>query len=430
MPKYNLELDDWQKKVLETEGNVCLMSGRQVGKSTIWSVDAAEWAVKNKGKVVLMIASVERQAFLLFEKTLSYLMDNYKHLIKSGKDRPTKSMVKLKNGTRILCLPTGLDGHGIRGLTVHRLYGDEAAFIPDEVWTAVTPMMAMTGAVQRLSSTPHGAKGYFYQAFLNKDDFRTFQVTTEDVVRRRKFSATWTEQQRKSALAHLKMEKARMSKLQFAQEYLGRPVQDLCQVFPDELIMKCMTARRRGLIIPDRRYYLGVDVARMGDDENTYQIIDRTDKEHMVQVESQISKKHLTTQTTKNIIALDNQYDFKQIFVDDGGMGVGVFDQLLDTESTRRKTMAINNSSRPLTRDEKKRKRTLKEDIYNNLLMLMERGMIQLLTDPEIFQSLKSVQWEIVNNRVKYFGNYTHIADGLVRAAWCYKDKSLNIYVA
>jgi len=126
---------------------------------------------------------------------------------------------------------------------------------------------------------------------------------------------------------------------------------------------------------------------------------------------------------------LDKLYDCKQIFVDDGGMGVGVFDQLLDTEQTRRKTVAINNAARPLTHEEKQKKKVIKEDIYNNLLALMERNEIQLLNDAEIFQSLKSVQFEIVNGRVKYFGNYTHIADGLVRAAWGVKDKSLNIYL-
>jgi hypothetical protein len=428
MRKKQLKLDKWQEKVLKTEGNVCLMSGRQVGKSTIWSVDAAEWAVNNKNKVVLMIASVERQAFLLFEKTLNHLLDNYKGLIRTGKDRPTKSMVKLKNGTRILCLPTGLDGHGIRGLTVDRLYGDEAAFIPDEVWTAVTPMLAMTGAVQRLSSTPHGAQGYFYECFLDKENFKVFQKTTEEVVQEREFSDTWTEAQKKSAISHIRKEEARMSKLQFAQEYMGRPIHSLMQVFPDELIKKCMTLKRRNSILQNRKYYLGVDIARMGDDESTFEIFDRTNPKRIEQVENQITKKTLTTETTRQIISLNGRYNFKQIFVDDGGMGVGVFDQLLDTPSTRRKTVAINNASRPLTRDEKKKKRALKEDVVNNMLALMERGELKLLDDENIFQSLKSMQFEIVNGRVKYFGNYTHIADGLVRAAWCVKDKTLNIY--
>jgi len=135
--KLNLQLDEWQKEVLETEGNICLRSGRQVGKSTIISVKSAEFAIRNKGKTILVIASVERQAYLLFEKILSYLEDNYKNSIKTGKDRPTKHKITLKNGSVIYSLPTGLTAQGIRGFTIDLLIADEAAFIPEEVWTGI-----------------------------------------------------------------------------------------------------------------------------------------------------------------------------------------------------------------------------------------------------------------------------------------------------
>ncbi|MCH8838212.1 MAG: hypothetical protein IIA60_10515 [Candidatus Marinimicrobia bacterium] len=38
-----------------------------------------------------------------------------------------------------------------------------------------------------------------------------------------------------------------------------------------------------------------------------------------------------------------SQYDFKNIFIDDGGLGAGVFDQCLEDRQTRRKVIAINN---------------------------------------------------------------------------------------
>ena len=75
-----------------------------------------------------------------------------------------------------------------------------------------------------------------------------------------------------------------------------------------------------------------------------------------------------------------------------------------------------------------------KEDLYNNLLRLMEQGKIKLLDDPEIFLSLKSIQYEYVTKegqptRRRIFGNYSHIAEGLIRAAWCTNDKSLSPYI-
>ena len=129
-----MKLDPWQKEFLEHEGDKCLNCGRQVGKSTICGRDAGEWAVKNKKSIVLMIAPTERQAYGLFDKTLSYLAANYKTYISRGKDRPTKSKINLNNGTTIYCLPTGLSGIGIRFLTVHRLYVDEASRVPTKLF--------------------------------------------------------------------------------------------------------------------------------------------------------------------------------------------------------------------------------------------------------------------------------------------------------
>ena len=410
-----MKLDQWQKQILDTKGNICVRSGRQVGKSTIVSIKAGDYAVKNRKKTILIISSTERQAYLLFEKVFSYLYDNYpKKIILKGKDRPTKTRIKLFNKSVIYCLPTGPDGHGIRGYTVDLLIADEAAFIGEDVWTAVTPMVATTQGDVILLSTPHGRSGYYYDCF-SRPNFTSFHISSENCGRIPK--------------EYLDAEKSVMSKVQYAQEYLGEFIDELRQFFPDHLIKQCMTSERRPAE-PTRRYYLGVDVARMGADASTFEIVEK-DGDYYNHVENLVTRKTLTTETTNMILHLEKLWNFKQIFIDDGGMGVGVFDQLLTEESTRRKTIAINNTNRPLDREEKKRKRTLKRDLYNNLLMLMERGRIRLLKDDEIFHSLKSMQYEYnEEGKIKIFGNDNHICEGLVRAAWAVKDKSLNIWIA
>lgn len=166
--KHRVKLDPWQQEVLNASGNICLCSGRQTGKSTIISIKAGEAAIKNKNFSVLIISATERQAEEIFTKVLFYLDDNYKSYIKKGKDRPTKSIIRLNNGSIIRCLPTGLSGLGIRGFTINLLIADEAAFIPDEVWAAVTPMLLTTGGDIILLSTPFGRKGYFYECLMMK----------------------------------------------------------------------------------------------------------------------------------------------------------------------------------------------------------------------------------------------------------------------
>jgi len=395
---------------------MCLRSGRQVGKSYVVSRKAGDFALNNPNKTILVISAVERQAQLLFEKILAHIYEIGKQDIKRGKDRPTKHKLTLKNGSVIHCLPTGLTGYGIRGYTINLLIADEAAFIPEDVWTAVTPMLAITKGIIWLLSTPHGREGYFYDCF-GDDAFTPFHVSSEDCPRKN--------------VQFLEHERKRMTKLQYAQEYLGEFIDELKQFFPNDLITQVCCLKRTNDGKEGKNFYLGVDCARLGADESTFEIIDRTNKSKLKQVENIITTKTLTTDTTKKILNLNKIYNFRRIYIDDGGLGVGIFDQLMIEEDTRRKTEAINNARRSLDRDEKRKKKLMKEDLYNNLLRLMEREEIQLLDDDEVVLSLKSIQYEYNDDGyLKIHGNYSHITEGIIRAAWCVKDKSLNIWIS
>jgi len=412
--KPRVKLDPWQEQVLNTKGNICLRSGRQVGKSFVISHKAAKYAVSNRNKTILVIASVERQAQLLFEKILGYLHDYHKEMIKKGRDKPTKHKLNLTNGTVIHCLPTGLSGYGIRGYTVDLLIADEAAFIPEEVWTAVTPMMAVTGGDTILLSTPFGKGGYFYDCF-NDPNYTSFHVSSEDCPR---ISEEFLEAARE-----------RLTKVQYAQEYLGEFVDELQQFFPTALIKKCMTISRGAPLPPVGRPFLGVDVARMGGDETVLVSMDMRRSGYLTMFDLDVSENTYLTETVNLIKIKDKKYRYKKIYIDDGGLGVGVFDPLLEDKQTKRKVVAINNSSRGIDYGKKKRKRLLKEDLYNNLLVLMETGKVQLFDDPRILLSLKSIQAEYKDGNLKIFGKYSHICEALIRAVWSVKDKRLNIWI-
>ncbi len=128
-----MKLDKWQEQVLACKTNLCLCSGRQVGKSTVISMKAGEEAVENKNYTIMVIAQVEEQTIHHIDKVLSYIYENHKAMIKKGKNRPTKHTIRLTNGSVIHCLPTGDSGYGIRGYTINSLYADEAHFIGEDV---------------------------------------------------------------------------------------------------------------------------------------------------------------------------------------------------------------------------------------------------------------------------------------------------------
>jgi len=217
---------------------------------------------------------------------------------------------------------------------------------------------------------------------------------------------------------------------------MGEFIADLHRWFSDEIIEKTCTIKRRNYIIPGRSYYMGVDIARMGEDEGTIEIIDRIDSDTFIHVESIVTRKKLTTETEENIIKTDRLYDCKKIYLDAGAgtLGVSVLDHLLKNSSTRDKVIALNNRARPLDKDKTSTQKLLKEDLYGILLSLMEQGKVQLLDDEDIIESLKSVQYEYCMKegqptRLKIFGNYTHIVEGLIRAVFCSQDKDLKLHI-
>ena len=408
-------LDPWQEKILATPGNICVRSGRQVGKSTVVSIKAGEYAMKNKNKVIMVVGAVERSAYLLFEKILSYIHARNK---KSISGRPTKKEIKLKNGSKILCLPTGDSGFGIRGHTIDLLIADEAAFINDDVWTAVTPMLTVTGGDTWLLSTPLGREGYFHDSFED-DNYTAFHISTEEVCEMR------------SGVIKLNMEhlidsaKRRMSKAQYMQEILGEFSDVLTRVFTTEWIKSVCTLPQSNSVGGD--LFLGVDIAGMGEDESTFEGL-RGTKDNLIQFHHETTQKTRTTDTENKIIYLENKYKFNKIGLDDGGMGVGVFDHLLINDLTKRKIIALNNARRFID-DEGKEKGLMKDDMYMNLLVMGERGELQLFDNEDIKLSLKSIQCEKTGGKSRIMGEYSHITEGLIRAAWCAKQKGLKIWV-
>jgi len=418
--EYNIQrpwetLDDWQKKYIEEEKSCFLLCGRQVGKSTAASIKAGARALNKPNRSVLILATTERQAYNLFNKVLNYIMAVNPKSIKMGKDKPTKHEIKLKNGSIIMCLPTGLSGEGIRGYTITDLFIDEASRVPNEVFEAITPMLAVTGGTMDLLSTPAGKVGYFYEA-SKRDDFVKFYCSSEDNPRIDK--------------EHLEREKANLSKLVYAQEYLAQFLDDLKRVFSDELIKKiCVLKRRENVNYGN--YFLGCDIARMGGDENTFEIFDAINNE---QVENITMRNVYLTDVKNKIESLHQIYKFKQIGIDDNGVGAGVFDMLLRDSSVKNKVVGLNNASRSLDRDDQKMTRALKEDMYLNLLTMMEGKKIKLLDDDELIASLASIQFEYIispsrKTQFKIFGNYSHIAEGIIRALWLIKNKPLNLWV-
>ena len=417
--------DEWQKQILDAEGNICICCGRQVGKTTVISRKTAEYISKYPNKKVLIISVTEQQAENMLQMIVLQLYDINSKLICKGSKKPTKHKVQLTNGSQAITKAVGQYGLGALGLTCDVVVPDECAYLPETIWASITPMLLTTGGSLWLLSTPNAQEGYFYEAYTNPAyGFKTFHVNSEEV------AAARPEPQRSIMLAYLEREKARMSPLQYAQQYLAQFQEELGQLFPDKLIESVQVLDRVTEIDKNSSYYLGVDVARMGGDETTFEILEKKDNK-FYQRENITHKYTLTTETIRKILELDNIYNFKNIYIDDGGLGVAVFDQLLNTTQTKNKVIAINNATRSLDKDENRTRKLLKEDLYMNFLSLLEKKELLLLKDSNIFTSLKSIMIEhdVSKANIKIYGRYSHITEGLIRAAWSNHSTRLALWV-
>lgn len=435
-----IQLDSWQKEFLAHDGNCLLCTGRQIGKTTSAAAKAANYMLNKPKSQILVVSLTEDQAKLIIIMILYFLELENKQKIARGKHKPTQNKITLTNGSSVLARPTGTHGDALRGFTGDVLIIDEAAAMPEFVFTSAKPTLLSTGGQIWMLSTPRGKQGYFYESFLNKNNrFKVWHVSSWQAIHERPLSDGWTQQQRDAAIQFLEEERRDMSELQFGQEYMGLFLDDLQQFFDDALIESCCIRRRDAHLSSKYPLYMGVDIARLGGDHSTFQIIQKRG-DFFVHVESIAKKGLLTTQTEREIIDLNYSWQPHKIGIDAGAgtLGVSIYDHLREISGIGRKIVALNNRQIALDREGKKTQRLMKEDMYMNLRGMMERGEISLLKDEHVIRSLKSIQFEIVKEKgygakLQFFSNphnASDIVEGLIRAAWLAKEaKGFNYWI-
>jgi hypothetical protein len=123
--------------------------------------------------LVLLLSPSLRQSGELFKKCLA----TYKNLGRPvSPESETALTLTLENGSRIVSLPGSKDGN-IRGYSgVDLLVIDEAAWVADSLYMSVRPMLAVSGGRLMALSTPHGTRGWFYEAWRGVENWERYEV--------------------------------------------------------------------------------------------------------------------------------------------------------------------------------------------------------------------------------------------------------------
>ena len=154
--------DRWQRNVLRSIApRVLINASRQSGKSTTVASLCLHTALFQPKSLSLVLSPGERQSKEFLRKAVGL----YRALDRPvPSDAENKLELELSNGSRIVALP-GNEGT-IRGYSgVNLLVVDEASRVPDALYVAVRPMLAVSQGRLVALSTPHGTRGWWYEAY-------------------------------------------------------------------------------------------------------------------------------------------------------------------------------------------------------------------------------------------------------------------------
>jgi len=205
--------DPWQVQLLRGDApRSLLLCARQVGKSTVTAALALKTALTQPGSTTIVTAPVEPQANELLRKVLSMHNAICRPVALL---REAVTYLEFANGARVLALP-GKERR-VRSYSVDLLIVDEAARVLDEVFSAASPTLAVSGGRLVALSTAFAKSGWFYDAWTGDEDYRRLSITARDCPR---ISPEFLESERRT-----------LGQRWFDMEYLNIFGDDIAAVF-------------------------------------------------------------------------------------------------------------------------------------------------------------------------------------------------------
>ncbi|MBI2389497.1 MAG: hypothetical protein HYV09_07865 [Deltaproteobacteria bacterium] len=167
--------DPWQHSFLRsTARRQILLCSRQSGKSTVAAIAALHRALFYPQSLVLVVSPSIRQSGELFRKIVHHVT---RLAVAPDLSEESRLSMRLANGSRVLSLPSSPET--IRGFSAASLViEDEAAFVDDDCYVAIRPMLAVSKGRLVLMSTPFGRRGHFYREWSSGGgQWERFSVT-------------------------------------------------------------------------------------------------------------------------------------------------------------------------------------------------------------------------------------------------------------
>jgi hypothetical protein len=213
------EPQDYQKRVLRSNSKrILLVAGRQCGKTTTLAALALHTALFERGRLVLLVTPTERQARILFAR-VARMYGAYGGTVVEALS--TRRMgLEFANDAQIEALPG--NAAGIQGYDADLAIVDEAGFVSDELFDAITPSLAATNGRLVFAGRPNGQWGPFYDVWARGEGWEKHLIRAD--------------QSPLISSEHLAAEHARMTEREFAAQYLCSFEEAEGQLFRNDII--------------------------------------------------------------------------------------------------------------------------------------------------------------------------------------------------
>ena len=358
------KLHKWQKDVFDTVtndngrgGTYCVKARRQCGKSVVAIAILLYFAFKQRS-IGVMLEPTLKQSRRVWKQTLNALGGYGSPAVKSANS--TLLTIELHNGSEInFC--SAEQGDNLRGQTVKHscLIIDEAAFVDEDIFQIMQPLVDVTNSPVLYISTPLFKDGEFYRRWKMGEEGDKYTKIFD-----------WSLYDTSALLSDEKLEYYRqtMPPLKFRSEYLAQWIDEGSFVFGN--IHKCVKDWS-----PNQAVYAGVDWSQ-GDDGDYTVIVYLDALNAIVDIKSwkDFDSVDLIDEMAADINARPS---LKKIVVEKNSMGKVYYDMLKKKVRNKAIVREFNTTS------------DSKREIIENLITAFQTEKITIPNDAELITELQ-----------------------------------------
>lgn len=393
------QLKEWQEDVFrDIKSNshdvYVVKAKRQCGKSILAIVSLLYYAFGGERSISVCVEPTLSQCRRVYKQIISSVGGESSPAIKSANS--TLLTIEFVNGSEII-FKSAEQREALRGMTVKRgiLIIDEAAYITDDIFEIIYPVVDANHCPVLLISTPLFQSGEFYTKYMEGLD--------AGIVK----SYNWSEYDTSCFLSKEKLEYYRktISPLKFRSEYLGEFISEGSYVFGDlnKALCEWSTEAPR---------YAGIDWGAGGaeNDETTITLMDEEGR-----ITEIIGIKGMSpTEQVERLAQIINNYDLYCVQVEVNSIGEVYYDML-------QRKVSVNISKFWTSNDSKRR-------IIEQLISGILTGEVRVPNEPTLLRQMQHFNIEKTKTGYTYNNDSNTVHDDRVLSlAFCYDAYKNNI---